>query len=169
MTNKLLLIKVSCSLEAETLDNNNSCYNSCMELICIFMGGALGALLRYLILLMFGDYPANVIGVFLTNMLGCFVIGFVTYLAIKKHNFFGENVKKFLITGFAGGFTTFSAFTHPVLEMFLRHHYVYACLNKFFSVIVGLIFVSWGMNCAYYTISYLIRSGKIVYRQEYNG
>lgn len=137
-----------------------------MELLCVFIGGAFGALLRYVILLGFETYPSNVIGVFFVNMLGCFVIGFLSYLAVKKHNFISENLKKTLCVGFAGGFTTFSAFTYPVLEMFFRHQYVFAMLNIFFSVIVGLVFVSWGMNCAYYLIVYLIRKGKLVYRQE---
>ncbi len=137
-----------------------------MAIIYIFLGGALGALLRYLSLLMFNSYPSDVIGVFLINMIGCFIIGFVSYIAIKRHNVLSDNMKKFFTVGFAGGFTTFSAFTHPVLEMFLRHHYMYAILNMFFSVIIGLVFVSWGMNCGYYLMSYLIRSKKFKFWQE---
>lgn len=131
-----------------------------MDIIYVFLGGALGALLRYLSLAMFRTYPSDAIGVFLVNMLGCFIIGFVTYLAIKRHHILSDNMKKFFTVGFAGGFTTFSAFTHPVLEMFLRHHYMYAALNMFLSVILGLIFVSWGMNCGYYLMCWLIRSKK---------
>ncbi len=137
-----------------------------MGSIFVFIGGALGALFRYLILSMFKEYPADVIGVFLVNILGCFLIGFVSYIAIKKYNIISPNMNKLLVTGFAGGFTTFSAFSHPVLEMFLRHHYMYATLNMFFSVIAGLIFVSWGMNCGYYLMNRLIRSKRLTYRQE---
>ena len=137
-----------------------------MGTLFVFIGGAVGALLRYCILSLFKGYPVDVIGVFLVNITGCFIIGFVSYLAIKKHNIISKNMNKMLTVGFAGGFTTFSAFTHPVLEMFLRHHYMYALLNMFLSVIIGLIFVSWGMNCGYYLMNYLIRSRVFSYRQE---
>ncbi len=137
-----------------------------MDIIFIFLGGAVGALLRYLILQLFKPYPLNVIGVLIVNLLGCFIIGFVTYLAIKRYHIISRNMKMFLTVGFAGGFTTFSAFTHPVIEMFLRHHYMYAVLNMFVSVIIGLIFVSWGMNCGYYLMNHLIRSKKIA-KQDY--
>ena len=137
-----------------------------MGIIYVFIGGAFGALLRYLILGMFRGYPVNVVGVFLVNTLGCFIIGFVSYLAIKKHHLISKNMNKMLTVGFAGGFTTFSAFSHPALELFLRHHYMYALLNMFLSVIIGLIFVSWGMNCGYYLMNWLIRTRRIEYRGQ---
>lgn len=137
-----------------------------MTILYIFIGGALGALLRYIILTLFKSYPADVVGVFLINIIGCFIIGFVTYLAVKRHHLISENINKFLTVGFAGGFTTFSAFSHPTLEMFFQHHYMHAVLNMFLSVIVGLIFVSWGMNCGYYLMNWLIRSKRLGIRQE---
>ena len=137
-----------------------------MEFIYIFLGGALGAVLRYLILLCFKVYPADVIGVFGVNMLGCFILGFFSYIGIKRNNILGDDLKKFFTVGFAGGFTTFSAFSHPVLEMFLMHHYLYAFLNMFISVIAGLISVSWGMNCGYYAMLYLIRTKRISLKES---
>lgn len=138
-----------------------------MGIITVFIGGALGALLRYIILSEFIKYPANIIGVFLVNIIGCFIIGFVSYLAIKRYNIISPNMNKFLTVGFAGGFTTFSAFSHPVIEMFFRHHYMYAFLNMFLSVVIGLIAVSWGMNCGYYLMNYLIRSKRLKLRRNY--
>lgn len=137
-----------------------------MSVLYIFLGGALGALLRHLILLFFKEYPANVVGVFLVNILACFIIGFVSYLAIKRHHLISEDMRKLWTIGFAGGFSTFSAFSHPVIEMLLNHHYSYVFVNMFLSVTVGLIFVSWGMNCGYYLMNWLIRSRILRYRQE---
>lgn len=138
-----------------------------MDIICVFTGGALGALLRYILLLGFKTYPTNVIGVLIVNMLGCFVIGLVSYLAVKRFHILNNNLKSFLIVGFAGGFTTFSAFTHPMLEMLFMHHYVYVFLNLFISVIAGLIFVAWGMNFGYYIMAYLIKTRKLYYKRNY--
>ncbi|MCR5264987.1 MAG: CrcB family protein [Cyanobacteria bacterium RUI128] len=140
-----------------------------MDLLVIYLGGALGALFRFLILNCFKGRCLDVIGIFFINIIGCFLIGFVSYLAIKKYRLISDRMKKFLSVGFAGGFTTFSAFTHPSLELFLQHHYCYAFLNMFVSVIVGLIFVSWGMNCGYYLMNFLIRYKHIKYSDGQRG
>ena len=140
-----------------------------MDMLVVFIGGSLGALIRYLILKYFNGYPANVAGIFLINIIGCFIIGFVSYLSIKKYQLINDRMKIFFTVGFAGGFTTFSAFTQPSLEMFIRHHYHYAVLNMFLSVIIGLIFVSWGMNCGYYLMNYLIKFKHIKYSQGKRG
>lgn len=137
-----------------------------MNVLYIFAGGALGALLRYLLLIEFDHYPMNAVGVFMVNMLGCFIMGLISYLAVKRFNLFNNKMKDCLIVGFAGGFTTFSAFTHPVLEMLFMHHYLYVVLNLFLSVILGLIFVSWGMNFGYYVMAYMIRSRKLYYKRN---
>lgn len=138
-----------------------------MDTLFVFAGGALGALFRYLILLFFKSYPINVFGVFLVNMLGCFILGFVSYIAIKRYHLLDDNMKNFLIIGFAGGFTTFSAFTHPVLEMLFMKHYIYVFLNLALSVVMGLFFVSWGMNLGYLVMTRLIKSRKLYYRRDY--
>ena len=138
-----------------------------MEILYVFAGGALGALFRYIFLLEFKSYPMNVLGVLIVNMLGCFIIGLVSYLAVKRFRILSSNMKNFLIAGFAGGFTTFSAFTHPVLEMLFMHHYIYGFLNLFISVIAGLIFVAWGMNFGYYAMVYLIKTRKLYYKRNY--
>ena len=70
-----------------------------INLFTIFAGGALGALIRYSILLFFNPYPINVVGVFIVNLTGCFLIGFFTYLAVKRYNILSKNLKNFLIVG----------------------------------------------------------------------
>ena len=135
-----------------------------MSILYVFIGGAFGAVLRYLFLQLFKYQSAHIIGIFLINITGCFVIGVVSYLAVKRYNLISDNVNKLLTVGFAGGFTTFSAFTQPSLMMFLSHHYMHVFLNMFLSVIFGLIFVAWGMNCGYYLMNYLIRTKRLKLR-----
>lgn len=140
-----------------------------MNMLAVFIGGTFGALLRYIILSFFRFHPWNIIGIFLINMLGCFVIGIVSYLSIKKYKLINENAKKMLSVGFAGGFTTFSAFCYPLLDMIGKNQYHYVFLIIFLNVIIGLIFVSWGMNCGYYLMNYLIRYKIIKYSQHKRG
>ena len=99
------------------------------NLLIIAFGGSLGSILRYLTTLFVNKYINSSFpyATFLTNCLGCFMIGlFFGYL--EKNNALSQDLKLFLITGFCGGYTTFSAFssffTHPVTQRACRAHKV---------------------------------------------
>jgi len=87
-----------------------------MNILIIGFGGALGAIARYLINEILTKYlPSSFpTGIFLVNIIGCFLIGyFINNLIIAKdHNYY------FFIVGFLGSFTTMSAFTYQSIEMF---------------------------------------------------
>ena len=137
-----------------------------MGIIFVFIGGATGALFRYMILKIFGGYPYNIIGTFCVNLLGCFIIGFISYMALKRNHIIGTELKKFFTVGLTGGLTTFSAFSFYTLNLILNHHYMIGLLNLFSSVILGLIFVAWGMNTGYYLLNYLLHKKRLKFRQE---
>ena len=77
-------------------------------IICVGLGGALGAVLRYgLSLLPYkGDFPALT---FVTNVLGALLIGCIAGMAARKD--LPADLVLFLKTGVCGGFTTFSTFS----------------------------------------------------------
>lgn len=101
-----------------------------MNILYVALGGALGAVLRYLIsLLPFkGDFPLLTL---LTNLLGALIIGFIVGVADNKN--VGPNTMLFLKTGFCGGFTTFSTFSLETFNLFEKKKYgmgsVYAGLS----------------------------------------
>jgi|SRR5687768_18374216 len=81
-------------------------------LLMVGLGGGAGSMLRYLI----QKWTQNTIvtsfpvGTFAINIVGCFLVGlFWGWFARSMH--WNEELKSLLITGFCGGFTTFSAFT----------------------------------------------------------
>ncbi len=135
-----------------------------MDMLLVTIGGAIGAVLRYAFLSLFKEGSELALGVFFVNIVGCFLIGFISYIAIKRHRLITENWRRFWTVGVAGGFTTFSAFSKPVLDCIINHHYFIACSYSLLSVIVGLIFVSWGMNCGYYLMYLLIKTKMIDFR-----
>ncbi|MCL2144381.1 MAG: fluoride efflux transporter CrcB [Endomicrobia bacterium] len=76
----------------------------------VFFGGAFGALFRFLISEFFPvsrwGIPFTIIAV---NFLGCFIMGFID--SLYENGSQSIHVKHFVIIGFLGGFTTFSAFS----------------------------------------------------------
>ncbi len=80
-------------------------------MLLVFLGGGIGAILRYLISGMFNKKHMP-LGTFIVNVLGCFIFGiFVSFLS-DPYN------KLLLMTGFCGGFTTFSTFASETAHLF---------------------------------------------------
>lgn len=86
---------------------------SMMNFLYVGLGGALGAMFRYVISL----FPVKVefpILTSVTNVLGAIFIGLIIGIAYRKEEM-SQGMVLFLKVGICGGFTTFSTFS---LEMF---------------------------------------------------
>ena len=104
----------------------------------IALGGAIGSVLRYL---MVGAIGAPW-GVAAVNVLGSFVIG-VLFVLIPR-----EGWQLFLMTGLLGGFTTFSAFSLDTLKLVEGGQPLLAIVYLLASVILSLIAVALGVALA---------------------
>ncbi len=83
--------------------------------LIVSFGGALGALLRFIISKIFISSSAVLTYVVVVNVIGCLFAGvFAGYMDKHIHS---EATRLFLITGILGGFTTFSAFSLDVLNL----------------------------------------------------
>ncbi|MCH4546447.1 fluoride efflux transporter CrcB [Rhizobium sp. WYCCWR 11279] len=92
-----------------------------IQALLVAVGGAIGSLLRYYVgqwalRLMGPSFPWGTLAV---NVVGCFVIGVFAELIARKFNASVE-LRLLLITGFLGGFTTFSAFSLDAISLFER-------------------------------------------------
>ena len=90
-----------------------------LNLIYVAFGGALGAVMRYLtglgvLRLVGGSFPMGVISV---NIIGSFLMGVFVVLAAKRGL---TDLNPLIMTGFLGGFTTFSAFSLEAVTLFER-------------------------------------------------
>ena len=115
--------------------------------IIIAAGSGLGGMARYgLQLLAYRLYPIRFpLGTFLVNLIGCFLIGLFFSLA-EKAGAINQEIKLFLITGFCGGFTTFSTFSVDALSLLRAGEITYFILYTAGSVIAGMLMTWLGMQ-----------------------
>lgn len=81
------------------------------NLLLVFAGGGIGSVLRYIIGTFMSSTPNSFPwATFTVNAVGSCLIGLFMGLFMHETEF-AQNWKLLLITGFCGGFTTFSAFS----------------------------------------------------------
>lgn len=106
--------------------------------LLVIAGGGAGSLTRYLATLGVnehydGRFP---LATFLINVTGSFIIG-VLLVLLDREDLLHPNLRPLLVTGFLGGYTTFSTFEWDVLALG-RSAPPIAVLYAISSVVVGL-------------------------------
>ncbi len=114
-----------------------------MNLLLVFVGGGFGSVARYAMMRAIGrvmgnsNFPWHILGV---NLLGALVIGMLTeFFALRISGV--DQARLLLVTGFLGGFTTFSAFSLDSALMYQRGDYAQLVTYALASVIGTIIAV----------------------------
>ncbi len=115
-----------------------------MNILAVGLGGALGAVARYLI----GLIPVNEtlvfpIKTFFINLLGCVLIALISTAGLKN-----SQLALFLKVGICGGFTTFSTFALESSSLLRDGHPGAALLYMLLSVLAGVSVVFAIQYCA---------------------
>lgn len=118
-------------------------------LLLIGLGGGLGSIFRYLTSLAVGKlihhtYPFPT---FAVNIIGCFLIGLLIGF-FERMQLPNPNLKYLLITGFCGGYTTFSTFTSENWNLIQSGNVLLAILYISASIILGLLAIYAGIIIA---------------------
>ena len=115
------------------------------QILLVFIGGGIGSATRFgigrLLKNTIGTFP---IGTFFVNIVGCLLIGVLMGWGLKNQNI-NENQTLLLITGFCGGFTTFSAFAAEN-QFFLKNgEFTQFLTYTLASLILGILAVIFGL------------------------
>ena len=118
-------------------------------ILLIGIGGAIGSILRYFTSVFVQKYYASAfpLATFITNVIGCFLIGLLVGL-LDKNQMADSNLKWFLITGFCGGYTTFSVFGYENFSLVQGSNSAVALLYIGASIFIGLLAVWCGISLA---------------------
>ena len=107
------------------------------NILLVALGGALGSAGRYLISrMMESSFPWGTLSV---NVLGSLLIGLLIGLVSK--GIVSSEMKLLLVTGFCGGFTTFSTFANESFGMMKAGDVLLMALYIAASVVIGILAV----------------------------
>ncbi len=107
------------------------------SIIMVFIGGGLGSLCRYSIARMVQPY--NLVfpwATLIANIISCIVLGALIGWSLKHT--MGSPMKLLWLTGFCGGFSTFSTFTYETFHLLETGNISYAFLNIGISLLICL-------------------------------
>ncbi|MBQ5704087.1 MAG: fluoride efflux transporter CrcB [Alistipes sp.] len=106
------------------------------------LGGFVGTCMRFLTgklcnLLVVGTFP---LGTFAVNIVGSFIIGLLFGAAERTHAI-TPAMSALLITGFCGGFTTFSTFADDIYLLLQNRHYLTLAIYAGGTIVLGIALV----------------------------
>ncbi len=117
--------------------------------IAVALGGALGAMARYLVVDRFEQWlgAGFLYGTLTANVLGSFLMGVLVELMLQTWSPSPE-LRAMLLVGLLGSFTTFSGLSLITLQLFEAGAMGQAALYAFASVLLSLIGIFAGMRLA---------------------
>lgn len=117
----------------------------------VFVGGGLGAAVRFLVTTAAARWAAFPLGTLAVNAVGSFLMGLVMgaiLLLTEKYGLIAEPLRLLLAVGFLGGLTTFSSFSFETLLLIKGGSYLLALYSVALQLFAGLLLAALGMALA---------------------
>jgi CrcB protein len=117
------------------------------QILLVGLGGGIGSIFRFLTSLSAARYAVYgfPLGTFIANVLGCFVLGICVGI-FGKNPSENENLKLLFVTGFCGGYTTFSTFASENIQLLQQQNYTMLVIYTITSLLIGFLAVAIGLN-----------------------
>lgn len=117
------------------------------QILFVGVGGAVGSVLRYGVNILTAKYYAASfpLATFIVNVVGCFLAGLI-FGMMSEETSTNQQLKFLLITGFCGGFTTFSAFALENVKLMDSGNFVIPITYTLLSVLTGFVAVWIGLS-----------------------
>ena len=116
------------------------------NILLVGSGSFLGGAARYAVSLLMNNMSKGIPWATLAaNLLGCLLIGML-WAFLDRSTGANSSWTLFLMTGFCGGFTTFSSFSKEALMMLQLGNYWNFAFYVALSVVVGIALVAFGYS-----------------------
>ncbi|MEO8112280.1 MAG: fluoride efflux transporter CrcB [Ginsengibacter sp.] len=115
-------------------------------ILAVGIGSCIGGICRYLLSMFIQNkfLSAFPYGTLSVNIIGCLLIGIV--FGISERSLLGVEWRMFMVTGYLGGFTTFSSFSNETIALIRDGQYWPAFTYVGISVVVGLLATFTGIS-----------------------
>lgn len=116
------------------------------KIIWVGIGGFIGAVLRYWVSGFVQNLTQSVTfphGTLSVNIIGCFLIGVISYL-VESQAGVPQEIRLLVLVGIIGSFTTYSTFSAETLNLLLDQRLFLALTNIFIHIFLGLLGVLLG-------------------------
>lgn len=123
-------------------DTRSNALNTALLYASVAAGSVLGGLARYLASVLLPAISGFPLATLFVNVTGSFIIGFYSTLSGPDGRVFASTrQRQFVMTGFCGGYTTFSAFSLDTFRLLHGGMKYVAFLNIAVSVVTWLVAV----------------------------
>ncbi len=113
-----------------------------VNFLMVFLGGGIGSMARYLISIGI-DSSSFPKATFMANMLSCVMLGML--IDYNAKHILDSKYKLLLMTGFCGGFSTFSTFSSEIFSSYQNGDGTVAIVYTLASILCGVACILLGM------------------------